>query len=360
MKKRKARSVHIFILFWILLSIQIYAQSVPRVRLTGTVIDVSTGAPLHFANVFLSNTMKGAATDKEGRFSIVNVPLGTYELIASMIGYETEVIKIKLTESREYVFQIKLKPKAIEAPSIEVTGRYPKEWRKQLKRFQKLIFGDTENAKYCKILNPELLSFDEDKSKDTFVATAEGPLKIENRALGYRITLHLQQFNLNNESSLLNTSGHLLFKALNPENKKEEKKWKENRIRAYKGSIRHFFNSVVSNTCWKDGFQVRNTPLLTKGYTSFRIDISEFISKGERPYERKIFFQDYLEVSYSEDEWADKRHRKYSWLKIARGIPITINTWGLAYNNDDMTQYGFWAQQRLADELPWDYMPEED
>lgn len=333
---------------------------IPRVELTGTVVDASTRAPLHFSNVFLSNTMKGAATDETGYFSIVNVPLGTYELIASMIGYETEVIKIKLTESREYVYQIKLDPKVIEAPSLEVTGRYPRKWKKQLKRFRTLILGDTENAKYCKIINPELLSFEEDKVKDTFIATAEGPLKIDNRALGYQITLHLKQFNLKAESSLLHTSGHLLFTVLKPENEKENKKWKENRLKAYKGSIRHFFVSLVSNNYWNDGFQIRNPPLLTKGYTSFKIDINALISQGDKTHERKMFFQDYLEVSYSEDKLADRRYRKYSWLKLKRGVPVIINTWGLAYNNDDVTQYGYWAEQRLADELPWDYVPDED
>ena len=50
------------------------SQQIPRATITGTVVDDSTGASLHLANVFLSNTMLGAATDKDGYFAIENIP----------------------------------------------------------------------------------------------------------------------------------------------------------------------------------------------------------------------------------------------------------------------------------------------
>ena len=54
------------------------SQSIPRAQITGSVIDGSTGEPLHFANVFLSSTTLGDATDEEGHFEIENVPFGHY------------------------------------------------------------------------------------------------------------------------------------------------------------------------------------------------------------------------------------------------------------------------------------------
>ena len=75
------------------LTLPSFAQPTPIVKIKGRVIDASTEAPLHFANVFLSNTSKGAATDEDGLYSIVNVPMGTYELVVSMMGYQLETIK---------------------------------------------------------------------------------------------------------------------------------------------------------------------------------------------------------------------------------------------------------------------------
>ena len=49
------------------------------------VFDAETGYPLHFANVLLSGTTLGAATDSTGVFSIVNIPLGVHELVVSNV-----------------------------------------------------------------------------------------------------------------------------------------------------------------------------------------------------------------------------------------------------------------------------------
>ena len=354
---------YIFLMQIIFCNSPVWAQ-IPHIKLSGRVTDASTGAPLYFVNVFLSNTMKGAATDEEGRFSIVNVPLGTYELIASMIGYEIEVIKIKLTESREYVFQIKLNPKAIEAPLLEVTGRYPKKWKKQLKEFITLILGETENAKHCKILNPEFLSFEEDKKEDTFIATTEGPLKIENRALGYQLTLHLKELRFE-EKSIISTKGYVLFQPLAPVNEKEQKYWDVNRKETYEGSLRHFFISLLSNRLREEGFRIFGSThrSLRSPFIDEIPDINDLISPGIRLFEKKLLFKDYLGVSYrvyDKGGWIDRERSKLSHLRITNGVPIIINSSGLVYNSKYLTQYGSWSIQRLADELPWDYMPDEN
>jgi iron complex outermembrane receptor protein len=59
-----------------------------RGTLKGTAKDAETGQPLVGANVTLQGTFLGAATDVNGKFSIVRIPVGTYALTISMIGYE--------------------------------------------------------------------------------------------------------------------------------------------------------------------------------------------------------------------------------------------------------------------------------
>ena len=49
-------------------------------RITGTVRDAATGAPLSDVRVTVLGTEKGAATDVTGRYSMYDVPAGTRQL----------------------------------------------------------------------------------------------------------------------------------------------------------------------------------------------------------------------------------------------------------------------------------------
>jgi uncharacterized protein YaiL (DUF2058 family) len=49
----------------------------------GIVVDQTTQERLPAANVQILGTTLGASTDPEGRFLIVNVPVGTYQIRAS-------------------------------------------------------------------------------------------------------------------------------------------------------------------------------------------------------------------------------------------------------------------------------------
>lgn len=60
-------------------------------KIVGKVTDAKTGEGLPGANVVLVGTKMGAATDMDGSFVIINVPVGTYSVQASMIGFQTVV-----------------------------------------------------------------------------------------------------------------------------------------------------------------------------------------------------------------------------------------------------------------------------
>ncbi|MBN2009793.1 carboxypeptidase-like regulatory domain-containing protein [candidate division KSB1 bacterium] len=67
-------------------------------KLAGKVVDQENGSPLPGANVQVVGTTMGAATDINGEFFILNVPLGTYEMKASMMGYQPMIIQgLKVT-----------------------------------------------------------------------------------------------------------------------------------------------------------------------------------------------------------------------------------------------------------------------
>lgn len=59
-------------------------------KVTGQVTDAATGEALPGASVLIQGTSIGAATDVEGRYTIVGAPSGPVVLVASYIGYERE------------------------------------------------------------------------------------------------------------------------------------------------------------------------------------------------------------------------------------------------------------------------------
>jgi len=62
-------------------------------KVAGLVKDTETGEPLPFINVIIMGHNLGAATDIEGRYQILNVPPGTYEIKASAVGFNSQTFK---------------------------------------------------------------------------------------------------------------------------------------------------------------------------------------------------------------------------------------------------------------------------
>src|SRR3972149_3018371 len=65
-------------------------------KITGTVTDKKTGEPLPGANIVVLETTLGTTTDLDGRYTILEVPPGTYDVQISFVGYQ----KIKINEVR--------------------------------------------------------------------------------------------------------------------------------------------------------------------------------------------------------------------------------------------------------------------
>ena len=103
-----------------LLSIPVWAAGT---SIEGYVKDASTGEALFSANVILSNTSLGAATDFEGKYTILNVPSGSYTIKATYIGYKTLELKINVKEGVKLVQNFKLEPVGIESKTVVVTAQ---------------------------------------------------------------------------------------------------------------------------------------------------------------------------------------------------------------------------------------------
>ena len=109
------------ILFLIMVSELILSQSI-----NGFVREERTGEPISYANVFLSNTTLGSATNRDGYFVIKNVPEGSYEINVTMIGYGVYKNEIKMSKEKSTRLEIYLKEKIIETSEILVTAERQK------------------------------------------------------------------------------------------------------------------------------------------------------------------------------------------------------------------------------------------
>jgi outer membrane receptor protein involved in Fe transport len=61
-------------------------------RIAGSVVD-DLGDPLPGANVVVEGTQLGAATDIDGNYFIIGVPVGSYSVTASFVGYQTQTVE---------------------------------------------------------------------------------------------------------------------------------------------------------------------------------------------------------------------------------------------------------------------------
>lgn len=308
------------------------------------------------ANVYLSQTSLGDVSNKEGFFRIENIPVGTYELVISFIGYELYNRKVHIGEGEELFIEQYLIPKEESLGELVVRSERNRKWERSLKRFEKFFIGETQNGLQTKIQNPEVLSFESDMS--TLTATAGGELHIINNALGYEITVDLTYF----EWNYLNDSGSTLyffrFTELEPANKKESDRWQQNRQNTYKYSRERFLKTLIFRanrshyktsggsikSVKQDEEKTYNLFDVTKQIYRFRVGIGGLDNN----------------VTVKIDDWKVMNDTKYGYIgynetreNIEKEMFIDPN--GSLQNPMDFTFDGVWHKHRLADKLPLNY-----
>ena len=103
----------------------LFSQSMTA-SINGFVRDDASGEPISYANVFLSNSSIGAATNSDGYFVISEIPFGFYELNATMIGYAVFKKKVDLSLGESIRLEIRLKEEVIKGTEVLVTAERQK------------------------------------------------------------------------------------------------------------------------------------------------------------------------------------------------------------------------------------------
>lgn len=345
-------------------------QSDRSLTLTGTVVDAETDSALSGAHVFISRSMIGTTTDEDGSFRLTDVPLGASRLYVSMLGYENKAIDLHHQEERTLTFSFQLEPEVIEADPVSVTAERDEEWYERLRRFERLFIGESKLAERCTLRNPEVLRF-ETKWWGKFEASAQKPLVIENRALGYKLTYFLKEFEVRGD--VIRWDGEPFFAPLTPQDSMEAHRWRQNRIDAYHGSSRHFLQALLDDQVEEEEFQISRLP---------RADAHRFINRADKlPVGRDRILEPgpdsthllnvrgRLEVIYrgeSESEayldWAKNQNRSprdYQTSQIELNQrPIHIDPHGEIVEPYGATLYQYFAfTRRMAQLLPREYRP---
>ena len=109
----------VFLIFSLVSTFQIFAQ-VGSIR--GFVYEESSGEPAMFSNVVLDGTKIGTVTDANGFFNLSQVPVGTYTINVSYIGFDAisssvEVVPNKINNEKFY-----LKESSIQLNTIQLSA----------------------------------------------------------------------------------------------------------------------------------------------------------------------------------------------------------------------------------------------
>ena len=89
---------------------------------TGVLVSGETGEPLANVAVFLDNTDHRATSNNQGRYLILNVPAGEYELVAQLIGLREERREISISAGDAELVDLSMYPRAVELEGMVVTG----------------------------------------------------------------------------------------------------------------------------------------------------------------------------------------------------------------------------------------------
>lgn len=225
-----------------------------QVSITGKVTDITTHKGIGYATVLLSNSSVGNRTDTTGAFVLRNVKPGQYELVASIVGYESYEVTIMVTNANITIPNIELLPKSINLQ--EVVIKPDAEWFRNYEIFKTELLGDGPEAKLCKILNPDVVKLHFDENKNQLIGSSTDFIEIENRALGYRVKYLLNTFNKDYGKSMIFYEGSVLFEDLPVSSPEQAEHYKKMREKAYYGSMQHFLKAALHNTCEDDGFKV--------------------------------------------------------------------------------------------------------
>ncbi len=313
----------------------------------GKVLDKETNNAIGFAQIYFNGTSVGTFTDVNGNF-VLNITKYSYMPLAiSALGYETIVLK---NFKKDSLLIINLSQKTFDIEKVDISADLSRKNREaNIKIFKREFLGESSNAEKTKILNEDDVSFVRSENEDTLWAYSLKPIQIENRALGYKISYYLDQFEfcLFNHSFIL--SGNFIFTEDSVSNKSQSKRFQKARQLTFLGSRMHFFRALWNEDLGSKGFKI-DFPrhLLVDKLEIFQ---DEATAGGTMELSKYIHFLGPLPTRITIDY---KPKNMSSDITLTEAY-ILIEKNGF-FEGGKIFWYGDMAMQRIADLLPYEYI----
>jgi hypothetical protein len=359
---------------WIFLASGLsFSQSI-----SGVVKEKGTGLPLPFANVFINNTTIGAATDIDGKFRLSGNFSSEIEMVASFVGYVTEVKTVSFRGKNEVQIDFQLTFNESNLSEIELKAKRDKSWERELRRFEEsfLALPDDPYKADIEILNPWVLDFGKvkaNKGPNYLQATTQEPLKIKNKALGYDLTYYLQDFRVMRNGTRF--FGQVFYEPIKSENPQESEEWINARGNNYHSSLRHLNQSILLNS--RDSihfsiYQVLPEKMDRRRTNDFYEELNKsivLVSKdsilrrpmGDGTY--RVFLPRRMEIHHLDKSWRNDYYTNVyhaiSWIEAPEGY-YDIDRRGTLINPTQLLLSGYLGRQRVARILPLDFEPKEN
>ncbi|MCX6321503.1 MAG: carboxypeptidase-like regulatory domain-containing protein [Bacteroidia bacterium] len=345
-----------FTVLFIILSYNLNAQT----TITGVVTD-SLNKPIPSASVYLSKTTFGVLTDAEGVYSLTISRDGVYEMITSCIGYKSHSQFIS-AEGKKQKIDIKLSVNFFLLKEVTVKSK-DKNRLTNYTQFVKLFLGETINSQDCKIVNPEDLHLYRNAQNKTLTGFSLKPLRIENRALGYIIIYDLSDFSYNLETEFLKFKGNHYFQPLTGA-PRDSKRWARNRLSAYYGSRMHLFRALFSDSLYQENFQIFEGKIdtVTKELSIIKLIPGNDLRLSYNSNYMTLYYNNPLLIGYTDNhaELATgltgfQPHKFISTMLFSDTLNVYQN--GFFDTPYSITWGGEMANERIADMLPFDFLP---
>jgi hypothetical protein len=116
-----------FIATLVLSTTSLFAQLTQKIR--GTLVDVASNKPIPYATIIIQQTTPaiGNTSDSAGNFTLENVPVGRYNLIATCVGYEPVIVReVVVTSGKQTYITVQLKENSSLLNEVQVRPKVNK------------------------------------------------------------------------------------------------------------------------------------------------------------------------------------------------------------------------------------------
>ena len=327
-------------------------------------LDNDNGKPIEDAFIFIENTTIGTSTDQNGKAALETAGLSAFNVVITHINYENYNTRRDLLKS-DNVIRLDKRVLNLELITVKSKKLGKKKRKKWMKRFEKAFLGEKISKKKVKILNPEVIWFEE--KNEMLYAYAVDNIKIKNDVIGYEMQVALDHFSLA-KSEDVRYEAKVFYNDIIDKQKKKEK-LEETRNSSFLNSRQLFYKALVFDH-----------PILEKqfdfGKTSVESDgdlVYQKMSHDELDWRRSltedVLFIDSLEyLTVIKKEVITKSYDRKngpsgsynirpatSFLKSRTGQFI-FNKQGELLNKTDIEESGYWTNFRMAKELPVEYV----